>query len=772
MTRILPPGTREIGAPDALVVPPGSATPGRIATRGPLRREGPAKLTGLAKYADDLVFPGAWYGATIRSTEPHATLLGLERDDAFDWSQAVVVTAADIPGENVVSLIRDDQPILVPVGGEIRHQAEALCLVAAADRDTLRAAKRHLRVRTERLPAIFDPLKSAEEFSHLEVRQGDPDAGFAEAELVVEGTYRVGHQEQLYIENQAMIAVPHPGGGVTVHGSCQCPYYIHRALKRALQLTDTEAVVIQAETGGGFGGKEEYPSMIALHAALLAGKVGKPVRMIYDRHEDLSATTKRHPAVIHHRTGVMRDGRLVAQEIDVVMDGGAYCTLTPVVLSRGVLHAGGPYRCPNVRIKGRAMATNTPPNGAFRGFGAPQTEFAAEMQVNRIAEALGISPLELRRLWAYREGDTTPTGQVLRESVAAVDVLEAAADASDFARHSEQTRRAREARQSSARIASGIGIAMGWHGAGFTGSGEVHIAGTASVELTDAGTVRVLTAQTEMGQGTKTILPQLVAGELGLDPEAVETAPQDTSIVPDSGPTVASRTTMVVGGLLVRAARRLRSQVEAVTDRPFADSYRDFALEHGALRVEERFEPYPNVQFDDETYTGDAYPAFGWACAVARVEVDLDTGEVTVRDVVSADDAGRIVHPVLAEGQVEGGTLQAIGYATIEEIKLVDGRYLNDRLATYLIPTALDAPRIHSILVEKPFSGAPHGAKGIGELPMDVGAPAVLAAIHDATGMWIHDLPATPERILAAMTGAPAPGTPGVSQPAPEQDAA
>jgi CO/xanthine dehydrogenase Mo-binding subunit len=315
-------------------------------------------------------------------------------------------------------------------------------------------------------------------------------------------------------------------------------------------------------------------------------------------------------------------------------------------------------------------------------------------------------------------------------------------------------------------------MAMGWHGAGFTGSGEVHIAGTASIELTDEGAIRVLTAQTEMGQGTKTIFPQLVAGELGLDPDAVETAPQDTSIVPDSGPTVASRTTMVVGGLLVKASRRLRAQVEAVTDRPFADSYRDFATEHGGLRVDERFEPYPNVTFDDETYRGDAYPAFGWACAVARVDVDLDTGEVTVRDVVSADDAGRIVHPVMAEGQVEGGTLQAIGYATIEEIKLVDGRYLNDRLATYLIPTALDAPRIEAILVEKPFSGAPHGAKGIGELPMDVGAPAVVGAIHDATGVWVHDLPASPERILAAMTGAPPPGAPGVSEAAPKEGAA
>jgi CO/xanthine dehydrogenase Mo-binding subunit len=764
MTRTLP--------PEALIVPPEAPIRGRLATRSPLRREGPEKLIGLAKYADDLVFPGAWYGATIRSTEPHAKLVAIDLDDAFDWTSVAVVTAADIPGSNVVSLIRDDQPILVPVGGEVRHQAEPICLIAAPDRGTLRVARRHLHLRTERLPAVFDPLASTEEISHCDISRGDLDAGFAQAELVIEGTYRVGHQEQLYIENQAMIAVPHADGGVTVHGSCQCPYYIHRALKRSLNLTDAQAVVVQAETGGGFGGKEEYPSMVALHAALLAGKVGKPVRMIYDRHEDLSATTKRHPAVIRHRTGVTRDGRLVAQEIEVVMDAGAYCTLSPVVLSRGVLHAAGPYSCANVRIRGRAMATNTPPNGAFRGFGAPQTEFAAEMQVNRIAEALAISPLELRRLWAYREGDTTPTGQLLRESVAAHEVLEAAADASDFARHAEQTRRAREARQSGARVASGIGLAMAWHGAGFTGSGEVHIGSVASVELTPEGTVRVLTAQTEMGQGTKTIFPQLVAGELEVPDAAVEVAPQDTSVVPDSGPTVASRTAMVVGGLIIRAARRLRAHVEAVTERPFADSYRDFATEHGSLRVDERFEPYPNVQFDDATYTGDAYPAFGWACAVARVDVDLDTGEVAVRDVVSADDAGRIIHPVLAEGQVEGGTLQAVGYATIEEIKLVDGRYLNDRLATYLIPTALDAPRIEAILVEKPFSGAPHGAKGIGELPMDVGAPAVVAAIHDATGVWIHDLPATPERVLAALTGAPTPPPPGVSAAAAEGDAA
>ncbi len=761
--RTLSPG---VVVPDTspLVIPADAPSVGRARAAAPLRREGPAKLTGAAKYADDLVFPGAWFGGTIRSTEPHARFIGLELDDDFDWKRVVVVTADDIPGANVVSLIDDDQPVLVPVGGEIRHQAEACALIAAPDRATLAEAKRHISLRTERLPAVFDPLKSDVEFAHYTVESGDAAEAMKTAALVIEGTYRVGHQEQLYIENQAMIAVPREDGGITVHGSLQCPYYIHKAMKQALNMGDELAVVVQAETGGGFGGKEEYPSVIALHAALLALKCHKPVRMIYDRHEDISATTKRHPAVIRYRSGVSDTGELIAQEIEVIMDGGAYCTLTPVVLSRGTLHAGGPYRCPNVRITGRAMATNTPPNGAFRGFGAPQTEFAAEMQVNRIAEALDASPLDLRRRWVYREGDVTPTGQVLRESVAGIEVLEAAAQASAFDRTHAQTRAMRESRTDGARVATGIGLALAWHGAGFTGSGEVQLASVASLELTDDGRIRILTASTEMGQGTKTIFPQLVADALGVEYDEVEIAPQDTSIVPDSGPTVASRTAMVVGGLLIRAAEKLRARVEETTGRPFAASYR----EAGPMRIDERFVPYPGEPFDDKTYRGDAYPAFGWACAVAKVDVDLDTGEVTVRDCVSADDVGRAIHPVLAEGQIEGGTLQAIGYATIEEMKLVDGRYLNDRLATYVIPTSLDAPRIRSILVEKPYSGSPHGAKGIGELPMDVGAPAVVAAIHDAVGVWIHDLPATPERILAALSGAPDLPPPGVSLDAPK----
>lgn len=742
-----------------------AAAPTRgMARPAPLRREGRKKLTGEALYTDDLVFPGAWYGATIRSSDAHARLLGLEQDPDFDWSKVVVMTAKDIPGENVVSVIIDDMPALADE--EIRHHSEAVALLAAPDKATLREAKKRIKPRTEPLPPVFDPLDSEQQFAAYELTRGDPDAGFEEATLVVQGEYRVGHQEQLYIENQAMIAAPRPDGGITITGSMQCPYYVHSALKKALALSDEQAVITQAETGGGFGGKEDYPSVVAIHAALLAQRIGKPVRMIYDRHEDIASTTKRHPAIVRYRSGISADGRLIAQDIELIMDGGAYCTLSPVVLSRGVLHAGGPYECPNVHIKGRSMATNTPSNSAFRGFGAPQVGFAHELQVARIAAELDLSPAELRQRWVYREGGTTPSGQVLHESVAAEEVLARATEAADYDNLQGLSRQTRAVRwglaadagsgYSSPRVhtASGIGLAMAWHGAGFTGSGEAMMASTAGVELSADGVVRLLIANTEIGQGTNTVMPMIVAEVLGLDPSEVEMAPIDTSIVPNSGPTVASRTVMVVGGLVSKAASRLRTLVEERSGGEFAAVYRDDAKAHGATRIDQQYESEVEVEFDDATHTGDAYPAFGWACAVAKVDVDLDTGEVRVRSVVSADDVGRVIHPLLAEGQVEGGTLQSVGYGTIEEMKLQDGRYLNDRLSTYIIPTSLDAPEITAILVEAPFSGSPHGAKGVGELPMNVAAPAVVDAIHDAVGIWITELPATSERVLAALEDA------------------
>ena len=731
-----------------------------------LRCDGPQKATGAALYTDDLVVPGAWYGATVRSTQARARLLAVEPDPEFDWSSVVLVTAADIPGENVVNLMADDQPALAI--GEIRHVAEPVALIAAANPQTARAARDHIVLRTEPLEPVLNPLVSRRAFAKYEIVKGDVEAAFAALPpdaIVLEDTYRTGHQEQLYLENQAIIAIPRDDGGVTITGSLQCPYYVHAAVKRALGLDDAQTVVIQAETGGGFGGKEEYPSMLAIHAALLARAAGRPVRMVYDRHEDLLATTKRHPSIVTHRTAVSADGRLLAQDIDLVLDAGAYTTISPVVLSRGAIHAGGPYACPNVRIRARAMATNTPPNGAFRGFGAPQVEFAVETHVNRIAERLGVSPATLRWQWAYVDSDTTATGQRLRESVGALEVLGRVVEASEFERTRRRTaasRRANATGDSDNPVASGVGLAMGWHGAGFTGSGETHLASIAAIELTADAEVRVLASTAEIGQGSRTVLGQLVAERLGIPADAVRVASVDTSIVPNSGPTVASRSTMVVGGLLVGAAGRLRDEVEAQTGRRFADAYRAWAAAHGPVRIDEQFAGFPGVEWDEAAHRGDAYPAYSWAAAVAEVDVDTDTGEVVVRSVVQVDEIGRVVNRRLATGQVEGGTLQAVGYATLEELKVDAGRYQNDRLTTYLIPTAVDAPRITALFVERPFLGVPHGAKGLGELPMDVGAPAVIAAIHDAVGVWITELPATPERLLAALAVGPGDGGPEV----------
>jgi len=693
------------------------------------RREGAAKVTGAAMYTDDLVIPQAWYGKTVRSTVPRGRIRAITLDPGFDWSRVVVVTADDIPGENVVHLIRDDQPVLARQGGEIRHKEEPILLLAAADRVTLAEAAQHIRIEYDPAPPVFDLDDATEVYSSIEISKGqvlEDLKGLKDIE-VVERSFKVGLQEQLYIEPQGAIAYSNEHGGVTVVGSLQCPYYVHRALKRALRLTDQQAVVIQAETGGGFGGKEEYPSMVAIHAALLARKAGRPVRLIYDRHEDLAATTKRHPGVIRHRTAVKKDGTLLAQDIDIVLDGGGYCTLTPVVLSRAAIHAGGAYSCPNVRIRARAVATNTPPNGAFRGFGAPQSLFAAELMVEHVAERLGLSSVDLRRKWMLRLGDSTATGQVLAESVGSELVLDAALRAAGHVGTSARRH-----------VRRGRGLSLVLHGSGFTGSGEKKLSGTVAMEALADGTFRILTASTEIGQGTKTIFCQLAAEALGVGIDRVFLAPQDTSLVPDSGPTVASRTAMIVGRLVQEAAMEIKDRLK-----------RDKA----PLRVEKSYVQPDSLHWDETTYTGDAYPIYAWACTITDVDVDMTTGEVRVTDLVTAVDCGKALHPVMAEGQIEGGCLQAVGWATIEEIKMKDGGYQNDRLATYLIPTALDGPRMRTILVENPYSRGPFGAKGIGELPMDGPAPAIIAAIHDATGVWLDEIPATPEKVLAALQG-------------------
>lgn len=720
----------------------------RAVGRSVRRKDGDAKVTGAAKYVDDLTFPGMLFGTTIRSTIPHGTIRARQIDLPPGF---IVADHTDIPGRNVVALIDDDQPCLAE--RVVRHVAEPILLVAHADRTRLAEVERSVSIEYRPAPPIFDPAASAVTFKDITIDKGDVDRGFSLAERIVEGEYRTGHQEQLYIETNGVVAVPWSGAagasgasgaagaagasgaagadGITVYGSLQCPYYVHRALVVMLGLPPEAVRVVQTETGGGFGGKEEYPSLLACHAAILARKAGRPVKMIYDRVEDLLATTKRHPSVIRHRTGVKRDGRLVAMDIDVVMDGGAYATLSGVVLSRGVIHAAGPYRCGHVRIRGRAMMTNTPPNGAFRGFGAPQTQFAVEAHMDRIADALGLDPARLRERNALRPGDTTATGQRLGSDASALPVLREAVRRSRF---HEKRRRWRGTTR-------GIGLSLFFHGSGFTGSGEVKLASKASLDLTPTGAcIRV--ASTEIGQGTRTMHAQIVADALGVPYDAVEVHEVDTAHVPDSGPTVASRTCMIVGRLLERCARQMRRRLGRATPS-------EYYARHGGFSVTAQYEPPPGLAWDDQRYRGDAYGSYGWGCNVVEIDVDPDTCEVRPLHVTAVAEIGKAIHPMMAEGQIEGGTAQGVGYALIEEVVMRDGRMANAQLTNYIIPTALDAPPIDVVILERPYAHGPFGAKGVGEMPIDGPAPAVVNALYHC-GYDLRAIPATPERILTA----------------------
>jgi CO/xanthine dehydrogenase Mo-binding subunit len=702
------------------------------------RPEGPAKVRGTAQYVADLRVTGAWVGGVVRTHLPRGLVRGFEFAPDFDWTRVVCAGPADVPGANVVAMILEDEPLLA--AHEFEHWYEPLLLVAAPDEATLGAALRAIRPVLEPREPVLDPRKSERVFKRITISKGEALAELARAALVLDNEYETGTQEQMYIEPQGVLAFPPDERGVvTVHGSLQCPYYVHKALMRALGRPAEQVRVIQAATGGGFGGKEDYPSILACHAAVLACKAGRPVRMIHDRHEDLAATPKRHPSVVRQRTAVDRDGRLLAMHIEVLFDGGAYTTLSPVVLSRGCIHAAGPYKCEHVLIEGRAVATNHVPYGAFRGFGAPQTCFAIERQMDAIAAKLGIHPLELRRRNMLRVGDATATGQVLRTSVGAEPVMERIVARTGFDAHDWRAPR-------TGRVRRGRGFSFFFHGAGFTGAGEQMLKARIAVELTREGRALVRSASTEFGQGTLTMFQAIAADALGASPQDIELAPADTFEAPNSGPTVASRTCMIVGGLLARSCRELAARFEGSGS--FRERARAFVERGGDARIEATYHSPAGLEWDDERYRGDAYPAYGWAADVAEVEVDLDTFEVRVLKLTSAVDCGKAIQPQMVAGQFVGGTLQAVGFAHLEVVTNVNGRVQQDRMATCIIPTTLDAPQFETELVEVPFEHGPFGAKGIGEMPMDGGAPAVLSALEDALGVHVKRIPATAEHLM------------------------
>jgi CO/xanthine dehydrogenase Mo-binding subunit len=727
------------------------------------RKEGRDKVTGAARYIDDMTLPGVLYGATVRSQIPRGVIKKISFDPQFDWAEFVTVTAKDIPGKNCIALIGDDQPCLAD--GTVNHPEEPILLLAHANPHLLRKAVEAVLIEYESLPAVFTIEESERRsqiiwgtdntFKTFLIAKGDVDGIWAKADYVVEGEYTTGAQEQLYIENNGVIASFDTEQGITVWGSLQCPYYVHKALMALCNLPPEKVRVVQAETGGAFGGKEDYPSMIAGHAALLAMKSGSPVKIIYDRLEDMTATTKRHPSRTRHRTAVGKDGKILGGEIDFTIDGGAYATLSSVVLSRGVIHAGGPYYWPSVRVRGKAVATNAPPHGAFRGFGAPQSLFAMERHMDRIAQVVGLSPVEIRRRNFLKPGQTTTTEQTIREEIDLGKLLDRALELSDYAAKKARFAPGNE----TSPIKRGMGIAAFLHGAGFTGSGERYLASVVGVEGCADGSVRVLVSSTEFGQGTNTVLCQIAAEALNLPYDHVQIAQADTNQVPNSGPTVASRTAMVVGNLVRSAALGIRQTLAAggmpngsYSPEEFRAACRRHVAEHGELRSYARYEPPEGVFWDDQKYRGEAYASFAWAVYIAEVTVDLSTYSAKVEDFVALQEVGRVLNPILAMGQINGGVAQGIGFALYENVVWQNGRMQNGQMTNYIMPTSADLPPIRVFFEEMGNVHGAYGAKGIGELPMDGPAPAIVNAIEDAVGTRFESVPLLPEDIFEAVS--------------------
>ena len=729
------------------------------------RKEGNDKLLGAARYVDDIEREGMWYGATVRSSIPRGLIRSIGFDRHIDWNEFTVVTAADIPGQNCIQMIAADQPCLAD--GNVNHCDEAILLLAHPDKHKVRAAVNAVHIEYDLLPPIFTIEESEKKqivvwgsdnlFKSFELEKGNVDSAWTNAAHIVNGEYRTGAQEHLYIENNGVIAEYSAENGVTVWGSLQCPFYVHRSLLTVFDLPGDKVRVVQTETGGAFGGKEDYPSTLASHAALLAMKSEHPVKMVYDRMEDLAATTKRHPSRVRHRTALDANGKLLAMDIEIATDGGAYSTLSSTVLSRATLHSPGPYFCPNVRIRSRSWATNTVPYGAFRGFGAPQTVFAVERHMDEIAAFIGMEPVELRRRNFLRDGDTTATEQVMREPVILDKLLDRALAESDY-----NAKRARFARENPTKpVKRGMGIASFYHGSGFTGSGERYLNSLAGIDVTPEGKVRVLVSNTEFGQGTNTILTQIAAEAIGIDYADVAMAAPDTGIVPNSGPTVASRT--VDGG------RPARSNAPALQLLAMLREHAGLGEHFHARRILRRLRTLSR-----------SYTAKSSRCAATKRR---PASSGTTRN-ITAKPTPPMRGPFTwrrsrwtpsptppkwkssgpcrkwaafsircwPPGRSRAASRRASATRSTKKSVWQNGHMANNQMTNYIMPTAEDVPPIHVYFEEIPFQYGGYGAKGIGELPHDGPAPAILNAIRDATGVSFHSIPLLPEDLFAGLT--------------------
>lgn len=690
------------------------------------KKDHDSKIRGSALYVDDHVMDNMLYGRLLHSAKAKARIKSVSIPELPDGY--IVVDKNDVPGVNKVSIVQDDTPVFAQ--DTVEYVGEPILMVVGPDLKEVNKILNEIVIAYEEETPILDMKKSDTVFFHYNYEKGDVDKAFKEADRVYTETFQTGYQEQAYLETQGMIAYPHDGR-MTVRGSMQCPYYVFGAVSKALGCDVKDVQIIQDVTGGGFGGKEAFPSILACQTAVAAKKANKPVKVIFDRREDMEFTSKRHPSISTYKVA-LKDGEITGMDIDVLFNSGAYTTLSPVVLQRGLICANGVYRIDNLRVEGSAVKTNTVPCGAYRGFGAPQTFFAVEMIMDHISKDLGIDSIELKEKYIVKQGDATSTSGKYHFHVPLPEMIEQIDKIADY-----NAKRKQYVNQTG-RYRKGIGMSLFFHGCGFTGSGERDlIKAVVKLRKNSDDTVEILASNSDIGQGLKTTFSKIVGDTLGISYDKVFINNPDTDLVPDSGPTVASRSLMTVGELLRRASEKLKKEWKAGEEQV----------------IEEHFvEPDFVIPFSLDKFKGDAYPTYSWGVNAIEVEVDTLTAATKILGAWASFDVGVPIDMNIILGQMQGGYLQGIGYASTEQMNCDDkGRIRNNSFSDYIIPTAVDVPNLVTEIINNPYSHGPYGAKGAGELPLVGAAPAYVEAMENALSANLNKAPFTTEDTMKVL---------------------
>ncbi len=735
------------------------------------------KVTGKAKFGADLKFPGMLYGKVLRTDYPRARIIDIDTEKAEAHPEVeVVMTAEDIP-ENNFGVIIENQRVLAK--DETYYIGDGLAMVAASSEEAAKEACRLIEVEYEELESIHDPREARKadaqvvmpdednnQVIHHPLRKGDIDAGFAEADVILERKYSTQFVEHAYLEPEAVAVVPQERNTlVTIYGSVQNPNATRDAVARVLQTDLNQVRIIQDNMGGSFGGKDENISSLAARASLLALETERPVKMINSREESILESYKRHPYYMNYKIGASEDGEIKSMEIECVADSGAYACQTPFVTWRSVVQATGPYQVPNVKTDTYGFYTHNPYTGAMRGYGSPPIIFAQESLMDELAEELDLSPVELRRKNILQNNTYTATNQKLDNHEVSLDeVMNKAMEAIDY-----QQKREKYNQPQQDELKRGIGLAISYRGVSL-GAEAIDTTG-AIVSVQKDGSVIVYCGLAENGQGLKTVFTQVAAEELGIDMGKVQYMETDTSVAPESGSTVASRSTFMGGNAIKNATDNIKMVIQEFVEDEYevaeevelrnnavytvsGSKVADFAeiasaaFHSGVFLSSYGWYKAPAISWDEEIGQGRPYFTYVYGCQIAEVEVDTGTGEVAVLNMSAAHDVGKAINPANVRGQIYGGTVMALGHALMEDLGFSEGFINHTNFDEYLIPTVKDAPEVEAVIVENPDPAGPYGAKSIGEPAMELGGAAINNAIAQATGDRHRDLPLNLERVL------------------------